>query len=468
MEISENLFKDFVANIAIVNSSRVNEGDIRLTAEYFKVNAISKYKTGLRFVPLSELASVIGFGPFKRYYIENPKFGIPLISSSEMMEVNPSCEGYISKLLQKNYEKYLVEKGWILVSCSGTLGNVTIVDNRLKGFAVSQHALRVIPNEERLRGYLYTFLSSDIGQSEVKGKKSGGVIDEIYEPDLLRLSIPVIDDKAIDDINCMIDKVILLREQANDLLDEANKLVYEYNHLPELNINEIQYSDGENKIQTRIIQSSSIVNEYRLDAHFYNPIAELAINNIINNSKNNKLLNEASTPTYMGGRASRNYVGEGFGVQFLSGKNIIQIRPTDPKFLSKQETPNLEELLLQKGWILITRSGTLARTVLVWNNYENMAASEHLIRVIPQNNEIDSGYLYAFLNSDYGYYQLVKFKHGAVIDEITEDQIGETIIPIPKEQKLIGDKIRLAYDKRAEAINLEDEAQEILKQSLEG
>lgn len=42
MEISENLFKDFVANIAIVNSSRVNEGDIRLTAEYFKVNAISK------------------------------------------------------------------------------------------------------------------------------------------------------------------------------------------------------------------------------------------------------------------------------------------------------------------------------------------------------------------------------------------------------------------------------------------
>ena len=34
----------------------------------------------------------------------------------------------------------------------------------------------------------------------------------------------------------MIDKVILLREQANDLLYEANKLVYEYNHLPELNI----------------------------------------------------------------------------------------------------------------------------------------------------------------------------------------------------------------------------------------
>jgi type I restriction enzyme S subunit len=275
---------------------------------------------------------------------------------------------------------------------------------------------------------------------------------------------------VVDDINSIIDKVILLREQANDLLDEANKLVYKYNHLPELNIDENQYSDGENKIQTRVLKSSSIFGEYRLDAHFYNPIAELAIRNIASNSESNKLLNEVATPTYMGSRASRNYVEKGFGVQFLSGKNIVQIRPTDPKYLSKQETENLEELLLQKGWILITRSGTLGRTVLVWNNYENVAASEHLIRVIPKNNEIDSGYLFAFLSSDYGYHQLVKFKHGAVIDEITEDQIGETVIPIPKspQRKVIGDKVRQAYEKRGEAIHLEDEAQEILKQSLEG
>lgn len=470
MGISDQFFKDFLSDIAIISSSRVTEGDFRLTAGFFKVNTLSTFKGDLKFIPLSELASVIGFGPFKRYYIENPAHGIPLISSSEMMEANPSCEGYISKLLHKNYEKYLVEKGWILVSCSGTIGNVTIVDNRLKGFAVSQHALRVIPKEERLRGYLYIYLSSEIGQNEVKGKKSGAVIDEIYEADLLRLSIPVIDDKAIDSINSLIDKTILLREQANDLLNEASRLVYEYNRLPPLDIANADFYDSDHKIQTRILKSSSIFGEYRLDAHFYNPVAELAIRNIVSNSESNKLLNEVATPTYMGSRASRNYVEKGFGVQFLSGKNIVQIRPTDPKYLSKQETGNLEELLLQKGWILITRSGTLGRTVLVWNNYENVAASEHLIRVIPKNNEIDSGYLFAFLSSDYGYHQLVKFKHGAVIDEITEDQIGETVIPIPKspQRKVIGDKVRLAYEKRAEAIHLEDEAQEILKRSLAG
>ena len=38
--------------------------------------------------------------------------------------------------------------------------------------------------------------------------------------------------------------------------------------------------------------------------------------------------------------------------------------------------------------------------------------------------------------------------------------------PIVKQQKLIGDKVRFAYEKRAEAIRLEGEAQEILMKEL--
>ena len=127
-------------------------------------------------------------------------------------------------------------------------------------------------------------------------------------------------------------------------------------------------------------------------------------------------------------------------------------------------------MLIKKNWILITRSGTLARTVYVWNNYEEFAASEHLIRVVPNNTDIDAGYLYAFLSSDYGYHQLLRYKHGAVIDEITEDQISQTLIPISDndKQKEIGEIMRRAYGLRAEAIQLEDEAQEILTEALTG
>lgn len=453
-----------------VKSSKLLEGEIRFNADYFLTSDNITYHKNIKFTDLSEFAKVIFPGIFKRMLVDDPQFGVPFITTSGMMEYSPEPEKYLSTLLTTNLNIYQVEEDWILVSRSGTIGNTVFTSKNLTRFAVTEDALRVIPYDKNKTGFLYFFITSNYGRDSIVGKKGGAVVDHIYEEDLQKLKVPLIPDAIIATLQQKYLAVKSLREEASGLLNEANKLVYQHNNLPPLKIADAEYFDKEKLIQSRVLNSSLISGEYRLDAHFYNPVAELAIRNIMSNSLSNLLLNELATPTYMGGRASRNYVEKGFGVQFLSGKNIVQIRPTDPKYLSKQETVNLEELLLQKGWILITRSGTLGRTVLIWNNYEKVAASEHLIRVIPKNNEIDSGYLFAFLSSDYGYHQLVKFKHGAVIDEITEDQIGETVIPIPKspQRKIIGDKVRLAYEKRAEAIHLEDKAQEILKQSLAG
>jgi type I restriction enzyme S subunit len=115
----------------------------------------------------------------------------------------------------------------------------------------------------------------------------------------------------------------------------------------------------------------------------------------------------------------------------------------------------------------MTCSGTLARTCFVYKNYENWVATHDLIRIV-SSDEFDSGYLYAFLSSNYGFQQAIKFKHGAVIDHLTPDQIEQIIVPIPSEsqQKEIGDLVRKAYELRAEAIKLEDEAQELLTQAL--
>jgi restriction endonuclease S subunit len=104
----------------------------------------------------------------------------------------------------------------------------------------------------------------------------------------------------------------------------------------------------------------------------------------------------------------------------------------------------------------------------VWKNYENYAASQHILRVIPAETKIDAGYLYAFLSSEYGYQQILRYRHGSVIDEITDKQIDHVLVACPsrKEQEVIGDLVRGAYDKRAEAIRLEDEAQTILMNEL--
>ena len=125
-------------------------------------------------------------------------------------------------------------------------------------------------------------------------------------------------------------------------------------------------------------------------------------------------------------------------------------------------------MLVKRGWILVTCSGTIGRTCFVWHNFENYAASQHILRVLPDNDQIDPGYLYAFLASDYGYFQTIRFRHGSVIDEITDKQLKKVIVPVPSrtQQKEIGDVVRLAYEKRAEALRLDEESQALLLREL--
>ena len=74
------------------------------------------------------------------------------------------------------------------------------------------------------------------------------------------------------------------------------------------------------------------------------------------------------------------------------------------------------------------------------------------------------------MSTNYGYDQILRYKHGSVIDEITDTQLGHVIVPVPSEkiQKVIGDKVRSAYEKRAEAVRLENKAQQILMKALTG
>jgi type I restriction enzyme S subunit len=208
----------------------------------------------------------------------------------------------------------------------------------------------------------------------------------------------------------------------------------------------------------------------RLEAHFYNPIARTAVNSIQQCSSQWRTVGALSHDVIMGGRFKRNYVESAYGTPFLSGKNIIQIRPTDLKHLSNNETDGLNDMLVKRGWILVTCSGTVGRTSFVWHNFESYAASQHILRVLPNEDEVDAGYLYAFLSSEYGYEQIHRFRYGSVIDEITDEQMKKVIVPLPSptKQKDVGDKVREAYEKRSEALRLEDEAQEILVSEIKG
>ena len=160
----------------------------------------------------------------------------------------------------------------------------------------------------------------------------------------------------------------------------------------------------------------------------------------------------------MPNRFKRNFVQEEFGKVFLSGKNILQVDSADRKYLKPDK--KLNNYQIKENYILITRSGTIGKAVIVPKDWHNYYATEHIIRIIPKN--VNPGYLYTFFETIYGKIQLEKYIFGSIVDHISEDQIGEILVPIVSDriQNKIGELSCKAYNmfslankKEAEIIN---------------
>jgi type I restriction enzyme S subunit len=105
------------------------------------------------------------------------------------MEARPRNYNLISLKHTKNLEKYIVKDGYILVSCSGTIGNIALVTKDIDGWAVSQHAIRVVVHDINNLGPVYCYLQSPLGQFLVKRSMSGSVMQSIYAADVSYLLI---------------------------------------------------------------------------------------------------------------------------------------------------------------------------------------------------------------------------------------------------------------------------------------
>ena len=425
---------------------------------------------------ISELADTYGLSDFGLLRIPADKnHGTPFYTVSDIQEQEPIPAMFLSKLYEPNLSDYLVSKGDVLVSRSGSVGNVIIVGNNLDGKAVANHAIRIVAKTAELSSLIYATLSGALGKSLLKNLRYGSVIDQIKSFQINAISIPIPSERVLDTLHLCITTASGRRDEALQLLTDAKSLVLVHNQLPALEGTPVETLDPQGVVEAAELPCVEIslpvgTSEFRLEENFYNVHARAAIHNIRVCPSKKKTVGELSHRVIMGSRFKRNYVEALHGTPFLSGRSIVQIRPTDLKYLSNSQTDDLDEMLVKRGWILVTCSGTIGRTCFVWKNFEDFAASQHILRVLPNEAAVDQAYLYAFLSSEYGYEQIIRFRHGSVIDEITDEQLKKVIVPLPSldQQKEIGDSVRQAYEKRAEALKLEDDAQNILMHEMNG
>jgi type I restriction enzyme, S subunit len=444
-----------------VRLSEVFAAGVRLEASSFNIetrNAIAQLRA-------SDLDLIALYGEdglcqeahnafrFKRIYV-NPDKGISFLSSSDIISLRPEIDRFLSKKHTPRLKELLIKKWDILISCSGTIGNVGLATEFLEGKALSQHAIRLRSEDSDTAGYITAFLRSRYGHLQLTQATYGSVVVHIEPEHLERVlipNLPPIRKIAIGRLMCEAGEH---RDEANQLLDEADKLLHERLKLPYLNT-----LQSDNKGHTRtIVKASQLAG--RLEASYHNPLtlqAEQQLQKLpieITTVGDERITKEVRAITKF---RKRVYVEDG-GIPMLSSKQLFQIDPIGIKRLAKgAHTKDLPEIQLETNMVCVTRSGTIGRVQIIPAYMSKWTASEDATRLLP---EINPGYLYAWLASDYGNCLLMRQLYGSVIVHIDRDMLASVLIPLPNTTIIneIGNLVLKANQLRDEAWRKEQEA----------
>jgi type I restriction enzyme S subunit len=459
------------------SARRVVESAYRLDASYFSHGAedarVSLASSSLTVSPLHEVADVFALSDFSlRRIPATESRGVPFLTVSDILEWTPEPSMYLSRKYEPHLDDYIVKEGCILLSRSGTIGKTIVVGKELAGKAVANHAIRITPKTPDLMALIYLILGGQAGQQIVTGYKYGSVVGEVRPAQIEQIPIPIPSPSVRAVLRKHLDKALAAGDDASRLHQEAILAVLRANDLDDIPIDVHTAPQSESAPQvfltgSRSLQSApAMIGECRLDAHFYNPTAQLAIANIRRCKGEIKTVVDVTTGIRMSPLFVRKYVAKEHGVPYIAGKQISQIRP-EFKYISRNATEDLEEHILHEGWTLVTCAGSVGKVGFVSGDLIG-AAAQDVMRVIPDVTKVDGGYLNAWLASEYGEVLVVRCRYGSVVDRVSPQHVGAVLIPLPsaKEQRDIGDKVREAYEKRAEAIRLEDEAQAILLREL--
>jgi len=155
---------------------------------------------------LADLGLVFNGPRFKRPYAEVGVTQGPSIrkyfTGTALTQLNSDNVKYLdeavaNKQTKAHLEKLTIYKGYILISDSGTLGRVTYALNQHDGHVATNNLIRVVIDDLALRGYVYQFLKSEIGQSLML-KSAYGTNQEHLEPDVIgEIPVPVPKSKKV-------------------------------------------------------------------------------------------------------------------------------------------------------------------------------------------------------------------------------------------------------------------------------
>ena len=373
----------------------------------------------LGLTTVSKLSSRIFYGlRANRVYVSKRDHAIPFLTGASIMQADLNNTKLVSKKYSPAIDEMTIKEGWVMITRSGTVGQTAWSNKLHAGKYGSEDIIRVVPSDSTKGGVLYAYLASKYGHSLLTQGSFGAVIKHI-EPDFVgNLPIPNFPDSFQKEVDDLIQQSATLREQATAKLDEAKKIFEN-----EIGVSNTDYGAYKNEG----IAIQSIAGKFkRMDSQY-----QIGHKSIVKEKRNltTTKINDVAKDIFTGNRGKRNYV-ENDGIYFLSSSEMMLANPK--RFCKKisRRTPNLNDLLVKKGNILISRSGTVGNTILVSDDLNGCAVSEHAMRLVIDEEKIAPEYVFAYFCTKQGKDSLAILPYGSVIVTLGEEFLGDVDLPL--------------------------------------
>ena len=366
---------------------------------------------------------------------------MPFLAATQAFDIWPTPRKWLAASKTPDLARRYVDPDWILVTCSGTVGNAIVTYSAHANRVISHDLLRVEIDNPETRSYVYAFLRTRFGRAMMRGSHYGNVIKHLEVAHLTELPIPMLDE-LICETHDHIAEALTARDAAYHM-DTAARTRFANAMDDQPNM---ASEDGYTVPASRLFGGRR-----RLEAKAHSPSSTFIARTYQRNASDVTALKEIAQ-VYLPGRFKRIY-GE-TGTTFVDSEPIFRINPELTKFLAPATKIDFDSYMVQDGWLLMARSGQTyginGQAILSNQWHRDKVLTEDIIRIIPKPNCVRSGYLQTVLSHPtLGKPLVVSRAFGTSVPHLAPEDIEQ--LPIP----------RLACDVENEIADAAEQASEL-------
>jgi type I restriction enzyme S subunit len=422
---------------------------------------------------LESFAFVFNPPIFKRQFCQKTDNAVLYCQSSDVTNSFEGSNVFVNKA-QVCKVGAIVKKNQVLVTGFGTIGNTRLVNDLSNGIAYANNVCRIEANSEEYYGFIYAFLTSKYGRSQLNKNASGSVVRYIEAPGIKKTLIPVFSNQKQIEIHQLIIKASDFQFEANNLLKNANQRLLKWSNLPELTNQDYEFFGNQSSLRKVSTFRKNIkdISSLTINAFNYSSKIENLIKNVKYNNKTQRLFELLDEDKiFSTGSFPRLETNSSKSIRLINQSDIFNNHIVGKK-ISRRKVK--VDNLVEYGEIIIAGVGTLGesetfcKVIFANEELENQLVSGEFLRM-KTDGKIPSGYLFSWLSTEYGFRFMRSTQTGTKLCRPIQKLLYELPVPILDKgqmEEIHLDVVR-AHTYRYQALLLEKQAIQTVENEIE-